>query len=420
MALQILACQPTESPSTNTAAGEPQNNQSQTAANTRVTIEIHKKVELREDRSNIEEFKNNLNLYVAKIRIPEDVFVEDIKIRTSKNPSALNPKYTQLAKSEATYENGFYQLTETLNLWQQDFNVKTVIYKIIGPDSTIEEVSFELYPDLVVPGEQNQTITLASLGILSGNYRFGVLFLEKGTVLSTQGASIKFQVDRLYADEARIESFSVHQANVLSSYGEAGRSGGRFTLQAVSAVGQLTFEMRGTAGGKGYPALVQDKKASVRPPGAPGVFEHYCDAPIWKSPRSGPMDLKNRRMGRCEMICVKDPEDGLPGENGFDGFPGGKGGAGGASGFAEVFIENPAPEFQVQIFHFPGQGGLGSPGSAGTPGTDGSLPGEDFGICRKARKGAPGINGAHGANGENGPEGATEVSQITIAGQKVL
>ena len=430
LATHLVACQPNSS--TDKATGVsvpvvepkgdeiPPTNPPVVKTASGVVLEVQKKVELREDRANIEEFKQNLNQYVVTIKIPEELFVEDIQIVGSQNPLALNPKYTYLPKHKATYQDGVYHITETFNLWQKDFKSKKITYKIITQDKTLEEMSFELYPDLVVKAAQNQPLSLASIGILSGHYRFGVLFLEKGSVLSTQGASVKLQVQRLYVDDAKIESFSDEEANTFPSYGEAGRSGGHLVIQSDFAIGRLTVEMRGTTGGKGYPALIQDKTAKVRTRGADGAVEHYCDAPVVKPAPSGARTLRNRRLGGCGVICLRDPQDGLPGDNGFDGFDGNKGGVGGSSGFVEVHVANPAPDFQVQVFHFPGKGGLGSPGSPGTPGTPGGLAGEDFGICRKARTGVPGLNGKNGVNGANGAPGATEVSHITIAGQKVL
>lgn len=433
IALNLLACQPSSSNSTQSpvdattpqateveGAGNAPSNPTATSASG-ITIEVQKKVELRADRANIEEFKKNLNLYVVKIKIPEEVFLSDISIVSSENPHAVNPKYTLLVKGQATYEQGFYYLTNSLNLWDKDFKSKTITYKVISQEKTVEEVAFELYPDFVVKEAQGQALSLTSVGILSGHYRFGVLLFEKGSVLRTQGAAVKLQAERLYADDAKIESFSEAEANTFPAYGVAGRSGGHLTINAVSAVGRLTFEMRGTTGGQGYPALVQDKKAQVRPPGQDGDIEEYCEAPFL---RNAPLDVKalnNRFMRGCSVICTKNPEDGLPGDNGFDGFPGNKGGVGGSSGFVEIHIEKPAPDFQAQVFHTPGKGGLGSPGSPGTPGTEGGLPGNNFrGICAQARQGAPGRNGMPGANGANGDSGATEVSQITIAGQRVL
>lgn len=423
----LVACQGDSSPRitsqtpapTQKQAPNPAAPQSFVSAENGISIKIQKKTALRLDRANLDEFKKNLNVYLAEIQIPEDVFIGDVRLIRSFNATALNPQYEHISKSNAVYENGMYHLTESLSLWEKDLTPKQVTYKIITQDETLAEASFDLLPDYLVANAEDQNAQESSLRVLSGEYHFGVIFFERGAVLTTEGASLVLHAQRLYADDAKIQSFTEEQAKALPSEGQAGRSGGRIVIRAASAAGGLKFEMRGTAGGRGYVAGPQTQVKGVSPQGAPGVVGHFCEAPVLKT-KNGVWSLQSRSLGRCSYECVRHPGDGLPGENGFDGLPGGRGSRGGASGFVEVDVDKQDPEFHAEVAHLPGQGGPGGAGSAGTAGGEGGLPGDDLGICRKARKGPTGAQGLPGATGPAGSAGDIEVSQLVISGQKIF
>lgn len=420
----LLACQANHSSPAptreQTSPTVPSDQKSFVSAANGIAIQIQKKTDLRSDRANLDEFKKNLNSYNTSIQIPEDVFVGDIRIIRSLNSTALSPHYDEISKNQAIYEDGAYLLLDSLSPWDKDLTPKTITYKVISQEKTLAEASFELLPDFLVTTNENRNVTLSSLKILSGQYRFGVIFFEKGSVLNTEGAAVQFQAERLYADDATIESFTKEQAQTLPPDGEAGRSGGSISIRAVSAAGRIKFEMRGTTGGRGYAAPLQMQVRGAGLQGTPGVVRPHCDAPFSKSWDPSVARMQSQIFRFCGPICVRNPGDGLRGENGFDGIQGGRGAIGGPSGFVELDIEKQEPEFQVQVVHVPGNGGPGGVGSPGTPGGEGGLPGQDFNVCAKARKGAPGAHGLAGEIGETGAVGITESSQVTIAKQRIL
>lgn len=389
-----------------------------------VVIEIYKMSELRNDRSNYSAFKQNLNVYEAKITIPEHVFASDLEISRTLNASSLNPSYEIISKSDAELiDDNKYVVIDRVSFRGSDLTPKTVTYKVYTNETLNGESSATLIPDLII--EKNaETTTLQSLGISSGRYEFGVVVFENNSVLRTEGGSVLFKVHRVFAENAIVESFSKEFAEAAAPVGESGKNGGRFNLQAEQAWGDLTIHMRGTMGGQGFPAKEQTAIGSAGTKGANGRrVKTMCDhvGPHVVSAKAELFSFSETPEAIvCEWNCFAPDNggDGLPGPAGFEG---GVGMPGGLSGLAEISVHQELGKLNVEISRAAGAGGLGGDGSQGGAGGVGGPPGDIAKGCDSAgyagRTGAPGPTGPRGQNGE---DGRLEQSSITINGEKIL
>lgn len=378
-----------------------------------ITIEIDKATELREDRSNLAQFKRDLNKRVAKIIIPEALFNSDLEVYRTLKPEAVNPRYEVVSKTSAIFENGQYIMIDKISPWDRNYLPQKISYKVYIKDSFIGMTQTELVPDLLISPQTGGT-HLSQLNISSGEFRFGVIFMESGSVLYTQGSSVDFVAHRFYADSAKIETFSEQEASTPQANGQQGLSGGLLQIRAKSAAGDLEVHLRGTRGGKGYDFL--SEPAALTTPGPKG--------------RRAESERKEKcSRGRSDadycfeyFNCRVPPGDGLPGPIGTAGFEGGPGMPGGATGAAVIQIESDLGPFNVNLLHYPGKGGLGGQGGPGGRGGPGGDPGDldSQGGCKVAAKRGPeGPVGPIGPQGPEGIEGQVQSSTVIIAGKKI-
>lgn len=380
-----------------------------------VVIEIKKVADLREDRSNYSEFKNNLNIYETKLSIPENIYVNQLEIKRSFSSLAVNPAYESISKIDAKYVSGQYVISDRLNLWKNDHTQKTVTYRIYSQEKLIAESTYTLTPDLVVSSADKVT-TLQSLGISSGAYKFGIIFIEKENILRTEGQQVYLEVGRLYAeDTATIESFSRADAEKIPAAGQVGKNGGYLSLRAGMAMGHLNINMRGTAGGEGLPAAAQTGVGEKGARGSDADFEQVCFGGEVFS------DALVARPGRgvCQLICAKRPSNGTSGGQGPKGYRGGMGMIGGHSGSVDILIST-GPFFTASLRAESGLGGPGGAGSEGGKGGEGGDPGSGRRGCDGSVKGGQGAQGEKGDTGASGPQGVQERSTITVNGQSVI
>lgn len=415
---QLLACQGTDGniPQTPTSSGsDAQEVNPRRVLAEGVVIEVRKVADLREDRSNYSEFKSNLNIYETKLSIPENIYVNKLEIKRSFSSLAVNPAYESISKVDAKYVSGQYVISDRLDLWKNDYGQKSVTYRIYSQEKLIAESTYTLLPDLLVSSESKVT-TLQSLGISSGAYKFGIVFIEKDNVLRTEGQEVYLEVGRLYAeDTATIESFSREEAEALPTPGQVGKNGGYLSLKAGYAMGNLNVHMRGTAGGEGLPAAAQTGVGAKGARGADGVVGRVCE------PRGIPFNSLVERPGGlfCERYCAKDPTNGSAGEKGPKGLRGGVGMIGGHSGAVDIAIQK-GSYFTASLLVEAGLGGPGGAGSEGGKGGEGGDPGSSHGECRGAARGAQGPQGEKGDMGSSGPRGVEERSSITVNGQSII
>ncbi|UXR63887.1 hypothetical protein EZJ49_12515 [Bdellovibrio bacteriovorus] len=415
----LLACQGSggnTSPTPTTGGSEAQEVNPRRVLAEGVVIEVKKVADLREDRSNYSEFKNNLNIYETKLSIPESLYVNQLEIKRSFSSLAVNPAYESISKIDAKYVSGQYVISDRLDLWKNDHAQKTVTYRIYSKEKLIAESTYTLLPDLLVSSESKVT-TLQSLGISSGAYKFGIIFIEKDNVLRTEGQEVYLEAGRLYAeDTATIETFSAEEAEKIPAPGQVGKNGGYLSLKAGYAMGDLKLHMRGTAGGEGLPAAAQTGIGAKGARGVDATSRRMCEP-------GGGVFLMAPELRRgatfCEIICTRQPTNGGAGAQGPKGLRGGMGMIGGHSGAADIVIAK-GPYFTASLSAEAGLGGLGGAGSEGGKGGEGGDPGSTRGDCRTASKGPQGALGEKGDMGSSGPRGVEERSSITVDGHSIL
>lgn len=388
-----------------------------------IVIETYKLSELRSDRSNYKSFKQNLNVYETKITIPEHVFTSDLEISRTLSANSLNPYNELVSKADAELIDNNFVVFDRVTFREADLDPKAVTYKVYTNETLNGESSAILIPDLIVDNSK-EAVTLQSLGMQSGQYEFGVIVFENHSVLRTEGTTILLKAKRVFAENASVESYSFEYALAQTPDGEPGKNGGRFALQTEQAWGSLTINMRGTLGGKGFPATAQTEKGADGAKGENGRREKRMCESVGVKSVSGKtewsLNTANPEAMICEWICY-DPKNGANGSVGPDGLKGGTGMLGGMSGSAEVYVYNTIDKFNVTVTSWSGIGGVGGDGSPGGIGGMGGAPGDIAKGCDSgASAGLQGASGAQGAQGDKGEDGRIEKSSIVINGEIIL
>lgn len=373
-----------------------------------VKIEIQKVAPLDMDTSNYGAFKQSLNRISAKVYIPEEI-AASVNVRKSVTVPGeflVSPQFKTVNEKKTT-GNGYYTVSIEENLWNQDAEDKildlrprTLTIKIYSKEGLLGESAVTFLPDLIVSTTEDGSSTqLKSLGIISGAYSFGVVFLEAKTVLETQGVDVKLQMNRLYvAEQASIISFSEAEASQEPEQGQNGRSGGVLELIADKADGKLSVFMRGTKGGKGLEAIDQNEIGTTGTQGAAGTTEKKCKV---DSKAGGNEDI-------CTDVCATHPANGSVGGKGPKGIKGGVGMRGGSSGLAKIIVTQPIRYFTADVFTFAGEGGPGGDGGKGGRGGHGGAPGNKPKVCQDAATGPQGPEGDRGDQGTAGDAGQKE------------
>ncbi|UOF00091.1 hypothetical protein [Bdellovibrio reynosensis] len=392
-----------------------------------IMIDIAKLVELREDQSNFPEFKENLNVFQARISIPETLYKASTEIRRSHKADAVNPGYEVVPKASAEYKDGYYVVTDTFRLFERSLVKSSVAYKVYVDEKAAAGNTVILLPDLVVPKVTDKALTLDALGMASGKYEFGNLILERDAVLFTQGAEIQLFTNRLISDQARIETFSHEEAIKAADDLDNGRSGGAIYLQAKTGTGSLHVEMRGTKGGKGAIGDNASGTGTTGGTGADGVAYTECEPhprfAVSVPRESDVLMMVNRPIEtqRCYSWCERNPGSGGQGGKGPTGGKGKKGGTGGSSGTINILVNKAQPNVQITVNRIPGEGGEGGEGGKGGSGGAGGAAGSQPRSCKAASAGATGPTGDQGPKGDSGDVIELDnTSSVIVDGKEIL
>ncbi|XGC81170.1 collagen-like protein [Bdellovibrio bacteriovorus] len=383
-----------------------------------IKIEIVKLIELREDQSNLQEFKDSLNIYQARISIPENLYTASTEIRRSHNADAVSPSYKAVPKTSAEYKEGYYIVIDTFRLFESDLVKRTISYKVYVDERPTAVNTLVLLPDLVITRDSQKAKTLNSLKMSSGRYEFGNLIMERNALLETRGADIEIFTNRLISDYATIQTFSAEEAAIEARDLDNGRSGGKIYIQANSATGSLRVELRGTAGGKGAVGENAQGTGAKGAAGSDAKLGRICE------PRTKFYSLKLvKPMAAphfCEHFCSKEAGQGGKGGQGPAGGKGKMGGTGGSTGMLHVLVKKSEAAFDVILFAYPGVGGSGGDGGFGGPGGPGGEGGKGQRLCADGATGAAGEKGPQGPAGDIGRTGETDISSIIIDGIQIL
>ncbi|WP_148278679.1 hypothetical protein [Bdellovibrio bacteriovorus] len=229
-------------------------------------------------------------------------------------------------------------------------------------------------------------------------FHYKEVILKKNAVIYTMGHRVRWHIDRLESDGARIQTLS---PEFKAGVGQAGRHGGHILLDVGTAKGSLRIQMLGQDGGAGKAGAAPDE--SMR--GLAG--------------ENGKFSLCANSGEHFERASGKD------GSKGHQGKSGSNGSSGGDSGTLEVTIQS-GKEFQLNHFR---SAGLGGTGGAGGKGGLGGAGGKAMGMVRgadgtfmpcafKAREGKQGLDGSVGASGLPGNPGAEQ--SLCITRQQVI
>lgn len=233
---------------------------------------------------------------------------------------------------------------------------------------------------------------------LRGVSRFGRLWFQPGTIVTTNGHSWTVRADEVMFRGARVQSFP---KGAKSKVGMRGRHGGRIHFSAGKATGELFAELRGEHGGDGAPGA------------DPGLELKGRDGRDGRFPRLTFVGYCNEFSSCKRYRCEGEVSNGENGERGLKGHRGGDGQPGGDS--AELVVDVfDRTRLRIETVFEVGEGGqAGAPGLGGKGGKGGAAfegrapkePGMTTlleGYCPTAK---PGMDGAQGEMGEPGRAG---------------
>lgn len=358
-------------------------------------ISKKRKVELKEDFSNIEEFKANINTYHISFEAIAGNY-RDATITCSKSYDLSKKSFD--GNFNSTGHSGMIEVF----IDQYDKNETDFTCEIIENYSVIDTAMVKIKKSMVVSGPVNFTSHI-------GNGYLETLVIDQYGVLITEKNDVKLQVEEFISHGGKIVTFT-KQLEDATADNLPGESGGTINIDAKKTLGKVFFELRGKNGGK----------QTQIPPATP---KQVAD-PKLNGNCSTKESLKQDR--KCYG------KKGLTGFPGKDGFPGLSGGNTGKLLFNITNIH----DIQIQVDFFPGKGSLGTKGAKGGlggPGGTGSLMQENppvdnngcrSGMCqvmsaltssqKRFPTGPTGDNGPDGNDGQAGANGIREESVITV------
>lgn len=342
------------------------------ADGTKFAIRAERAVQLRDDMANLEVFADRLNEHEITVSATPTAAGAVLACKKNTGQSLEVQQVSAFSGLSGSASVGFV-------LEPTDADAVTVDCAVT--DATNRELlsfSKTLRKGYVVRGTQQ----LRGLGTLDMDT---LVLLEKSELL--YGATdVALKVGTLVSQGAAISTFRKSDVTKTLPRME-GESGGRLTLTAASAIGAVTFNLRGKNGG------LQDQRPKDPTP-KPRAADGNCGR------------------GNCNGADGARGDDAV---NGFDGFHGG------ASGQVVLNVVNPT-DLEVRFIYEPGKGSVGTPPS--NPGRGGrggaadsiTIPGrrctstfaDDDTKCtpESVRTGKPGNDGADGALGVPGLDGS--------------
>lgn len=344
----------------------------------RLVIVPKRKVELEEDFSNFEEFRDNVNRYEVVFEVKSGDFsnatLECRKLNYDRTDSKVLGRFKDNA-SEATLD---------ITVLENDPNI--VEYKCSATDNELllDSATIKIPKSYVIRGQKTLQAAINATEI-------STLVLDKGAELSTDGDDIKLTVAELISNEGKIVTHASDAVNKTYE-NRPGASGGSIDLTINKGIGEVTFEMRGLNGG-----------AVTRVPEKNPAITQF-------NPRNNGTCNPSSQYKKNDTRCMGKPGD--KGARGLQGFQGTSGGNTGVLKLKTIAEQ----DLNISIHHFPGKGsvgGNGGKGGAGGPGGKGNfiryfVP-SPHDICRSTTCALQSIQGAWATHqfqdGPIGPEG---------------
>lgn len=370
----------------------------------RLVIVPKRKIELEQDFSNFEEFRDNINRYEIVFEVKSGDF-SNATLECKK----LNYDRTD-SKVFGRFKNNASEAIIDITILESDPN--TVEYKCSATDNdlVLDSATIKIPKSYVVRGQKSFQAAINATDI-------STLVLDQGAELSTDGGDIKLTVGELISNEGKIVTHPTDAVNKTYE-NRPGASGGSIDLTITKGIGEVTFEMRGLNGGSQTRVPEQNPAVTA------------------SNPRNNGTCHPSSEYKKNDTRCMGKPGDkGARGLQGFQGTPGGNTGVLKLTTVAEQ-------DLNISIHHFPGKGSVGGNGGkvgVGGPGGKGnfiryfvSSP-HDF--CRSTtcmfqsiqgswathqfQDGPIGPEGDVGALGLQGEDGVITESTVTFQDEKM-
>lgn len=369
-------------------------------------LELKRKTELNEDRSNLEEFKKNINTHLVKVKALTGNYKDSSVVCEKTHFDGTKTKYSGSFDARGLSANVEIQLIEN------DPALVTYDCSLRQFGQELDRTDVKILKSFVVSDKKNYADFIAAPSI-------GTLLIEEKGELSTDGLDLDLKVKDLISLKGKLVTFPVERVAETSD-NRPGLSGGKIVLEAEKASGDLYIELRGLNGGK--ITRIPNKIEAIPPKAADG-----------QCPR-------DREVRRNDQRCVGKPgQKGYPGIAGYPGMPGGDAGL-------LVFTTIKKSDINLSVKHFPGagsEGGVGGEGGIGGQGGIGShvrwhepkdvgprcpmcapsdnmnnsnlMTGQDI----KFPNGSQGAKGDTGARGESGSNGKISDSKVTFTEEQM-
>jgi hypothetical protein len=380
------ACGSKDSQKTETTnAVEVQAHNENTVVSNGVTFISERAVEVREDFSNLEEVRDNLNTFKVTATF-ENPTAEKSSLKCSKIIDSKD------IVSSTRIEKGSQAGTLEIKLGERE--LKTDINcQILNSKGEVATAHFSFLKSLFVNGP-------TSINLLAIAKSDDVLLLDRVIITSqgslvTEGQSIKMSAKAIYSDHGKIETFtkSENDENTM------GKSGGELVIKTENSYGDLSIYLRGINGGdqtetppkKEFPGLIVDSSRDAI------ATVTSIDCPESSGNRSHGHEHCRTQIDIAGKAAVAG-SDGLKGDKAYPG------NAGGDSGRVDYQTNDNSEDFNIHFFTKAGVGG--KPGLPGE-GSEGSKGGRAAGNFPAGRDG---VKGAMGDSAEKGADGKNEIS----------
>ncbi len=307
---------------------------------------VKRRVELKSDLSNLEEFKNNLNNYKIFFTATHGSFKNHAVVCTDATSD----------KEVIPHTGKFDYLGEEAQIWVNLYlnHLKPVVF--------LCRVTGESF-DQMVEVKIKKSIELNSNNKVSSLRTHKDEELDLDTLILNPNASIHIDEEDLYLKANTIVSLNgklmTFPPRAEARPGREGMSGGYLKVRAGKVIGDLGIELRGQNGGF---QSERPKKPSDIPP-TPDYLHGRC------------VENQENYKGECQG---KKGIKGYNGEMGYMGLPGGN------TGHLELFVKG-LRNSEIKVNYFPG---LGSQGGEGGEGGDGGFGGRGVRVRYRYEGGA--------------------------------
>jgi hypothetical protein len=365
-------------------------------------ISKRRKVALDKDLTNVSSFKENINNFMVTIEaVTGDYSGSTVECQIK------NSLTSQKEKIFSHFDELGLKAELELSMDNSGRSSVDYICRVLDRGYELDAVEIKLKKSIIIPSGKKQG--LMALG-LADSKNIETLFLEEGSILVTDGEFIHLKMSEFISLDGTIATYAKDNMPVTID-NEPGKSGGVIHIETEKALGEVSFELRGTHAGL----------QSQQPP--QNSFIHP-QAPNGQCRGKVSMDNFSAKNKLCWG------KNGLQGQKGLKGLNGLNGGDSGSL----VFKAQKIHKLKIKVGYFPGKESKGSiGGAAGIPGIGGigstieiqrehvdrdhverfKMMGQS-GKKYKYPDGQIGIKGEQGDMGDPGTPGKNETSKISF------